>query len=93
VTDGVDLRLGAAGYPLTPVEAETVRDWLSGTRSLAAQTLSAGITEKLDGDDGRSRSLRLGFDDIAALRDVICGADVGEYDGLRSLQMTLCAEI
>ena len=86
------LRLGAAAYPLAPIEAEIVRDWLHGTRSLAAQSLSAAVTGRLDADDGRSRSLTLGLDDIAALRAVVCGADVGDHAGLRSLQASLCAK-
>jgi hypothetical protein len=84
------LRLGAAAYPLTPVEAEIVRDWLHGTRSLAAQALSARITESLASVSPIIETL--GLDDIAALRDVICGADVRDYAGLRSLQASLCAK-
>ena len=86
----LELRLGAAAYPLTHVEAEIVRDWLQGARSLAAKALSARVNEKLDAEKVRSRSLTLGLDDIAALRDVICGTDVGNHDGLRSLRTALC---
>ena len=68
----LELRLGAVAYPLASVEAEIVRDWLHGTRSLAAQRLSATVTEKLGADAGRS--LVLGLDDIAALRNALCAA-------------------
>ncbi len=86
----LELRLGAAAYPLTHVEAEIVRDWLQGAPSLAAKALSVRVTEKLDADKMRSRSLTLGLDDIAALREVICGTDVGNHDGLASLRTALC---
>lgn len=92
IEHALELRLGAAVYPLTPVEVEVMRDWLQGTRSLAAQALSARVTEKLDAEKVRSRSLTLGLDDIAALRDVICGTDVGNHDGLRTLRTALCAD-
>jgi hypothetical protein len=87
----VELRLGAVAYPLTHVEAELVRDWLQGARSFPAKALSARVTEKLDAEQMRSRSLTLGLDDIAALREVICGTDVGNHDGIRSLRTALCA--
>jgi hypothetical protein len=81
------LRLGAAAYPLTLVEAEILADWLHDSRSLAAQALSARITEGLASGPILGT---LGLDDIAALREVVCSADVGEHAGLQSLQTSLC---
>lgn len=53
-----------------------------GAAELAAQLRDGSATEAPHG-------IRLGLNDIAALRATLAGADVGEHEGLRELQARL----
>jgi len=51
-------------------------------------SLPARIEEQLA--TTQPRPLTLGLDDIAALRSVLCGAELGDFHGLIALQAAVC---
>lgn len=79
----IEINLGAARHTLTLPEAGDLRDWLSDTRSLAAQALATYLREAID-DATRPQAIRLGLDDIAALRSVLCETKLSGLPGLES---------
>ncbi len=84
----IEISLGAARHALTLPEAEILRDWLTDTGSTASQTLARLIREEIDAD--RPQGIRLGLDDIAALRSVLCETGLSDVPGLEGLQAVLC---
>jgi len=84
----IEINLGATRHTLTLPEAGVLRDWLSDTRALAAQTLATSLREAMGAM--QPRVIRLGLDDIAALRSVLCETKLSGLPGLEGLQAALC---
>lgn len=84
----IEINLGATRHSLTLPEAGVLRDWLSDTRSLAAQALAKSLGDEMEAN--QPQGIRLGLDDIAALRSVLCGPKLSGLPGLEGLQTALC---
>ena len=83
----IKINLGAKAYDLTPEEAGIVRDWLRKKRTMAAQSLATAIGVELAATE--PHRIRLGMDDIDALRAVLRDVNVSGLPGLKSLQNVL----
>ena len=87
----IEFDLGATRHHLTRMEAGLLKDWLEMTRSWSAQSLAKSVGESVDAT--RPGPIRLGPDDIAALRSVLCQESLlGGLTGLEGLQTALCPE-
>ena len=85
----IEVNLGSSRHYLTQTEAGLVNDWLRTTPSAGAVLLMASLSEAIGAE--RPRAIRLGLDDIAALRKVLCEQSrVGGSEGLEELQRALC---
>jgi len=85
---GTVLRLGAEGWSIRADEVDVLLGWLAADGSLEAQAFSRTIRDELLRQ--RPQPVRLGLDDIAALRAVLCGVEMGDYHGLRGIQAAIC---
>ena len=87
----IELDLGATRHHLTLTEARLLRNMLGEKRSAGAVVLERSIREAIDATSPQPIR-RLSLDDIAALRSVLCGKDLGGFQGLGGLQTALCRE-
>ncbi|MGZ8782213.1 MAG: hypothetical protein ACXWZB_01805 [Gaiellaceae bacterium] len=85
---GIEISLGATRHPLSPAEAEILRDWLTEKGSTGGETLATLIRD--EEASSRRLGIRLGLDDIAALRSVLCETEISGLAGLEALQAVLC---
>ena len=83
----IGVSLGAAKHQLTPSEAGILRSLLSGKRSLAAVVLARSVRQATNSTT--PQPIRLGVDDVAALRGVLAVTNVGGFPGLEGLQTAL----
>ncbi len=87
---GIEVDLGAAKHHLTSSEAGIIRTLLSCKRSLAAVVLGRSVREAVHATS--PRPIRLGLDDVAALRGILSGTNVGGFPGLERLQTAVRAQ-
>ena len=86
--DRVHFAFDSARRGLTSEEAALLVDWLWLDRSVAAHDLAP----RLEAELAKETPVPIDVDsnDLAALRDVLCGTDVGTYEGLALLKETVC---
>jgi hypothetical protein len=87
----IELDLGATRHRLTLREARMLQDLLATKRSVGAVVLERSLREAIEATAAQA-TRRLSLDDIAALRSVLCNADLGGFQGLGGLQGALCRE-
>jgi hypothetical protein len=86
----IQFDLGATRHDLAQDEATFLVALLGTERSLAAAMLQRSVREAGAADS--PRAIRLGLDDIAALRAVLCREAFDGFSGLESLKAFLCRE-
>jgi len=85
---GIEISLGATRHSLSSAEAEILREWLTEEGSTGGETLATLIRD--EEASTRPLGIRLGLDDIAALRSVLCEMEIKGLAGLEALQVVLC---
>ena len=86
----ISVDLGATPHHLTLTEARILSDLLSTNESAGAVALDGSVREAIDA--AAPRPIRLGLDDIAALRNVLHTPNFGGFPGLVGLQTALRRE-
>jgi len=87
----IEFDLGTTAYHLTLDEVGLVADMLYTRQHKRGESLRESIREAAGPD--HPRAIRLGLDDIAVLRAVLCrDEDVSGFPGLAGLKLALCAE-
>lgn len=87
----IELSLGATPHDLTLTEARLLQTMLSERRSFGGVVLGRTVREAVEAES--PSPIRLGLNDIRALRRVLSGMNVGGFPGLLGLQAALCEPV
>jgi hypothetical protein len=86
----IEFNLGATPHHVTLTEVAFLLELLHTERSLGATLLQRSVREAAGNEN--PRAIRLGLDDIEALRAVLCRDNFAGFPGLDGLKTSLCRQ-